>query len=175
MYKRQANNLASLLIKQNRADTTLLKPFITQDAPSAILVNQTVAYLQKRDFKRANHFAELLPDNKDTEIVKALAAAMDGKYQEAYPIFEKQGGINQAILLLSMKQNSKAWEVLKKIEDTSPDTEYVKAIAANRLNNVNEAVIHLRNAITQKPSLKEIAQKDGDVLDLLDLLDLDKK
>jgi tetratricopeptide (TPR) repeat protein len=107
--------------------------------------------------------------------VKALAAAMDGKYQEAYPIFEKQGGINQAILLLSMKQNSKAWEVLKKIEDTSPDTEYVKAIAANRLNNVNEAVIHLRNAITQKPSLKEIAQKDGDVLDLLDLLDLDKK
>ena len=170
-----ANNLASLLIKQNRADTTLLKPFITQDAPSAILVNQTVAYLQKRDFKRANHFAELLPDNKDTEIVKALAAAMDGKYQEAYPIFEKQGGINQAILLLSMKQNSKAWEVLKKVEDTSPDTEYVKAIAANRLNNVNEAVIHLRNAITQKPSLKEIAQKDGDVLDLLDLLDLDKK
>ena len=163
------------LNKQNRADTTLLKPFITQDAPSAILVNQTVAYLQKRDFKRANHFAELLPDNKDTEIVKALAAAMDGKYQEAYPIFEKQGGINQAILLLSMKQNSKAWEVLKKIEDTSPDTEYVKAIAANRLNNVNEAVIHLRNAITQKPSLKEIAQKDGDVLDLLDLLDLDKK
>lgn len=109
-----ANNLASLLIKQNRADTTLLKPFITQDAPSAILVNQTVAYLQKRDFKRANHFAELLPDNKDTEIVKALAAAMDGKYQEAYPIFEKQGGINQAILLLSMKQNSKAWEVLKR-------------------------------------------------------------
>ena len=81
--------------------------------------------------------------------MKALAAAMDGKYQEAYPIFEKQGGINQAILLLSMKQNSKAWEVLKKIEDTSPDTEYVKAIAANRLNNVNEAVIHLRNAITQ--------------------------
>ena len=103
------------------------------------------------------------------------SAAMDGKYQEAYPIFEKQGGINQAILLLSMKQNSKAWEVLKKVEDTSPDTEYVKAIAANRLNNVNEAVIHLRNAITQKPSLKEIAQKDGDVLDLLDLLDLDKK
>lgn len=47
-----ANNLASLLIKQNRADTTLLKPFITQDAPSAILVNQTVAYLQKRDFKK---------------------------------------------------------------------------------------------------------------------------
>lgn len=87
-----ANNLASLLIKQNRADTTLLKPFITQDAPSAILVNQTVAYLQKRDFKKANHFAELLPDNKETEMVKALAAAMDGKYQEAYPTFEKQGG-----------------------------------------------------------------------------------
>jgi hypothetical protein len=87
-----ANNLASLLIKQNRADTTLLKPFITQDAPSAILVNQTVSYLQKRDFKKANHFAGLLPDNKETEMVKALAAAMDGKYQEAYPTFEKQGG-----------------------------------------------------------------------------------
>lgn len=170
-----ANNLASLLIKQNRADTTLLKPFITQDAPSAILVNQTVAYLQKRDFKKANHFAELLPDNKETEMVKALAAAMDGKYQEAYPTFEKQGGINQVILLLSMKQNQKAWEILKSIEDTSPETEYVRAIAANRLDNIGEAVTHLRNAIAQKPSLKEIALKDGDVLDLLDLLDIDKK
>jgi Flp pilus assembly protein TadD len=170
-----ANNLASLLIKQNRADTTLLKPFITQDAPSAILVNQTVAYLQKRDFKKANHFAELLPDNKETEMVKALAAAMDGKYQEAYPTFEKQGGINQVILLLSMKQNQKAWEILKSIEDTSPESEYVRAIAANRLDNIGEAVTHLRNAIAQKPSLKEIALKDGDVLDLLDLLDIDKK
>lgn len=170
-----ANNLASLLIKQNRADTTLLKPFITQDAPSAILVNQTVSYLQKRDFKKANHFAGLLPDNKETEMVKALAAAMDGKYQEAYPTFEKQGGINQVILLLSMKQNQKAWEILKNIEDTSPETEYVRAIAANRLDNIGEAVTHLRNAIAQKPSLKEIALKDGDVLDLLDLLDIDKK
>jgi Flp pilus assembly protein TadD len=170
-----ANNLASLLIKQNRADTTLLKPFITQDAPSAILVNQTVAYLQKRDFKKANHFAELLPDNKETEMVKALAAAMDGKYQEAYPTFEKQGGINQVILLLSMKQNQKAWEILKSIEDTSPESEYVRAIAVNRLDNIGEAVTHLRNAIAQKPSLKEIALKDGDVLDLLDLLDIDKK
>ena len=115
-----ANNLASLLIKQNRADTTLLNLLSHKMLPQPDL-STTVAYLQKRDFKRANHFAELLPDNKDTEIVKALAAAMDGKYQEAYPIFEKQGGINQAILLLSMKQNSKAWEVLKKIEDTSPD------------------------------------------------------
>lgn len=170
-----ANNLASLLIKQNRADTTLLKPFITQDAPSAILVNQTVSYLQKRDFKKANHFAGLLPDNKETEMVKALAAAMDGKYQEAYPTFEKQGGINQVILLLSMKQNQKAWEILKSIEDTSPESEYVRAIAANRLDNIGEAVTHLRNAIAQKPSLKEIALKDGDVLDLLDLLDIDKK
>jgi len=62
----------------------------------------------------------------------------DKRFQESG--IGKQGGINQAILLLSMKQNSKAWEVLKKVEDTSPDTEYVKAIAANRLNNVNEAV-----------------------------------
>ncbi len=170
-----ANNLASLLIKQNRADTTLLKPFITQDAPSAILVNQTVAYLQKRDFKKANHFAELLLIIKRPKWLKALAAAMDGKYQEAYPTFEKQGGINQVILLLSMKQNQKAWEILKSIEDTSPETEYVRAIAANRLDNIGEAVTHLRNAIAQKPSLKEIALKDGDVLDLLDLLDIDKK
>lgn len=91
------------------------------------------------------------------------------------PLSRNKGGINQVILLLSMKQNQKAWEILKNIEDTSPETEYVRAIAANRLDNIGEAVTHLRNAIAQKPSLKEIALKDGDVLDLLDLLDIDKK
>lgn len=163
-----ANNLSVLLIRQNRADTTLLKPFLTEDAPEEIWLNHTVALLQARDLENADLLASQLPDNENSRTVKALSAAMNGRYEEAYEVLAPLGGVNQAVLLLSMKRNSEAWEVLEKMENTSAEVEYLKAIAANRLDNVHDAYICLKRAFEMKPELKEIARKDGDVLDLLE-------
>ena len=163
-----ANNLSALLIRLNRADTTLLKPFLTKDAPEEIWINQTVAILQNRDFEKADRFASQLPDNENSRLVKALAAAMNGQYEKAYQVIGPLGGMNQAVLLLCLKRNSEAWEVLKKIENPVAEIEYLKAIAANRLNNVQDAYIHFKKAIDMRPELKEIARRDGDVLDLLE-------
>lgn len=163
-----ANNLSALLIRLNRADTTLLKPFLVKDAPEEIWINHAVALLQSRDFEKADQFASQLPDNESSRMVKALAAAMNGQYENAYQVIGKLGGINQVVLLLCLKRNREAWEVLKKIENSVAEVEYLKAIAANRLDNVQDAYIHLRKAIEMKPELREIARKDGDVLDLLE-------
>lgn len=164
-----ANNLATLLIRQNRADTTLLQPFLTEDAPEEIWLNQTVALLQSRSFEKADQLAAQLPENENSRLVKALAAAMNGKYKDAYPAIAKQGGINQVVLLLCMKQNREAWDLLTQLDDHSAEADYLRAIAANRLDNVMDASDCLQRAIKQKPSLKEIAQKDADVLDLLQI------
>lgn len=163
-----ANNLSALLIRLNRADTTLLKPFLVKDAPEEIWINHTVALLQNRDFDKAAQLASQLPDNENSRMVKALAAAMNGQYEKAYQVIGQLGGINQAVLLLCLKRNSEAWEVLKKIVDPIAEIEYLKAIAANRLDNVQDAYIHLKKAIDMKPELKDIARRDGDVLDLLE-------
>lgn len=164
-----ANELAILKINQNKADTSLLMPFITEDAPLPLLVNQTVSFLQMREFEKASQAALLLPNVPQCAFVKAIAAALNGKYEEAYPVIAAQGGINKAVLLLCMKQNKEAWDTLKDLTDQSAHAEYLRAIAANRLSMMNEALIHFNNALKLDPSLEEIAKKDGDVMDLLEM------
>ena len=44
-----ANNLSALLNREHRADTTLLVPFLTEEAPLEVKINQVVALLQTRD------------------------------------------------------------------------------------------------------------------------------
>lgn len=165
-----ANNLAVLKISQGNADTTVLKPFLTEDAPVAVWVNQAVAYLQKREFDKADRIASYLPDKEECRMTKALAAALSGKYEEAYPAIAAQGGSNKVVLLLCMKRNKEAYEALKEIPDQSARTEYLGAIAANRLNFITEALAHLQKAFELDPSLREVASKDGDVLDLLEMM-----
>lgn len=164
-----ANNLAVLKIGQNQADTTILQPFLTTDTPLPVWVNQAVAYLQLREFSKADQIASHLPDKDECRMTKALAAALSGKYEEAYPVIAEKGGINKAVLLLSMKRNKEAYDVLKEVADKTATAAYLKAIAANRLNLINEALLHLDSAFTLDPSLKEVAAKDGDVIDLVDI------
>ena len=164
-----ANNLAVLKIEQNQSDTTILQPFLTEDAPLAVWVNQAVSYLQLREFDKADRIAYYLPNKEECLMTKALAAALNGKYEEAYPVIAERGGINKAVLLLCMKRNKEAYEALHEITDSSARAEYVRAIAANRLNFVSEALEHLHTAFLLDSSLEEIAVKDGDVLDLLEI------
>lgn len=168
-----ANNLAVLLNEQHRPDTTLLLPFLKEDAPVEITVNQVVALLQTRDFDRANQLAESLPLNDKTRIVKAIVDAMNGRYEEAYEVFKDYASINRAVLLLCMRRNDEAWEALKNLKDDSAEAEYVRAIAANRRNDVNMAAYHMKRALAKKPELEDIMKVDGDVLDLKELIDMD--
>lgn len=165
-----ANNLAALLNRNHRADTTVLAPFLTEDCPLEVKINQTVALLQARDFDRANNLADLLPLTEKTEMLKAINDAMNGDYAKAYQVIGRTDCFNKAVLLLCMYENQEAWECLSRLEDKSAEVEYVRAIAANRLNNVTEAMIHLQQAVALKPELEKTAEIDGDVLDLMDFI-----
>ena len=95
---------------------------------------------------------------------------MNGRYAEAYTYFGETNSINKAILLLCLRKNEEAREFLKQCPDHSAEAEYVRAIAANRLNDTNSAIIHLQKALSLKPELRKILEIDGDVLDLMDLI-----
>ena len=47
---------------------------------------------------------------------------------------------------------------------------YVKAICANRLEDLNWAIEALNQAITLNPKLIDIARLDSDVMDVLDII-----
>ncbi|EJX09905.1 hypothetical protein EVA_01986 [gut metagenome] len=70
-------------------------------------------------------------------------------------------------MLLAMKRNEEAWQQLQHMPIKTAKEYYVKAIAANRLENINEAMIYINKALELDPTLIEIARVDGDIIDLL--------
>lgn len=170
MYPRfmlAANNLAALYIKQGRSDENILKPFINENAPEEVLHNQIIAYLDKWKYDSADSVAMLMKDSQTSEYIKSVTSALNGNYEEAMRTFGSQGGINEVVLLLAMKRDEEAWEKAQEIPDESARVMYVKAIIANRLDNVVDAINYLEMALDMDPSLREIAEIDADVKDLL--------
>ena len=70
-------------------------------------------------------------------------------------------------MLLAMKKNEEAWQKISSMNITTAREYYVKAIAANRLEKVGDAIMCIEKALELDPSLLEVARVDGDIIDLL--------
>lgn len=133
-----ANNLSALYINQGRPDDSILESFISKDAPEEVLTNQAVALLSNWKYEKADSVVSLIPDGVSSEYLKSVTRALNGNYEEALATFGQEGGINEVVLLLALKRNDEAWEKAQNLPETAR-SEYVKAIAANRLDKVMDA------------------------------------
>ena len=161
-----ANNLSALYINQGRPDDSILESFISKDAPEEVLTNQAVALLSNWKYEKADSVVSLIPDGVSSEYLKSVTRALNGNYEEALATFGQEGGINEVVLLLALKRNDEAWEKAQNLPETAR-SEYVKAIAANRLDKVMYAINHIEKAFELDPSLRDVAKVDADVMDLL--------
>ena len=161
-----ANNLSALYINQGRPDDSILESFISKDAPEEVLTNQAVALLSNWKYEKADSDVSLIPDGVSSEYLKSVTRALNGNYEEALATFGQEGGINEVVLLLALKRNDEAWEKAQNLPETAR-SEYVKAIAANRLDKVMDAINHIEKAFELDPSLRDVAKVDADVMDLL--------
>ena len=161
-----ANNLSALYINQGRPDDSILESFISKDAPEEVLTNQAVALLSNWKYEKADSVVSLIPDGVSSEYLKSVTRALNGNYEEALATFGQEGGINEVVLLLALNRNDEAWEKAQNLPETAR-SEYVKAIAANRLDKVMDAINHIEKAFELDPSLRDVAKVDADVMDLL--------
>ena len=161
-----ANNLSALYINQGRPDDSILESFISKDAPEEVLTNQAVALLSNWKYEKADSVVSLIPDGVSSEYLKSVTRALNGNYEEALATFGQEGGINEVVLLLALKRNDEAWEKAQNLPETAR-SEYVKAIAANRLDKVMDAINLIEKAFELDPSLRDVAKVDADVMDLL--------
>ena len=79
------------------------------------------------------------------------------------------------LILLCMGRNKEAdakISVLLEDQNNWKDASiwYVKAICANRLEDLNWAIEALSQAVMLKPELEEIARLDSDVMDVMDII-----
>jgi tetratricopeptide (TPR) repeat protein len=170
-----ANREAVRLHNADSINLEVLAPSVRLHAPLEINFNQSLMALKARDVDLADSLMRFMPTNSKTSYLKAIVNSLNGDYEAAYPYLASMGGLNEVLILLCMGRNKDAdAKITAILEDQSnwknADVWYVKAICANRLEDLNWAIEALQQAITIDPKLIEIARLDSDVMDVLDII-----
>lgn len=162
-----ATDLAAMLIEQGKPDAELLVPYLgMKEIPDETRLNQVIAWLSVGKFVQADSLAAELPDTGAYHKAKVYSAALNGRYEEVIQEISSESPFNEVLMLLAIKANDQAWEKAKLLGNSAREN-YIKAVAANRVDEVVLALSYLESAFKKDPSLRDIASIDGDVLDLL--------
>lgn len=162
-----ANELAYSRIEQGHPDSRILEPYISHSSPAELLTNQVIALLEEGKYSKADSVLSLLPDTQSYPELRAITSALAGYHNDSFDAVAATSPLNKAVMLLAMKRNEEAWQQLQQMSIHTAREYYIKAIAANRLDNVSEAMIYINKALELDPTLIEIARIDGDIIDLL--------
>lgn len=170
-----ATDLAESMLKRGANPTSVLEPFFADKKdwgklPQATRYNMGVACLMDKQYGMADTLLYELPDTPEYHKAKVYSSALNGYYADVLEEVSQDSPLNEVVLLLAMKNNELAWRRAQKLGDSANEN-YVKAIAANRLDDYSTALIHLKRAFELDPTLLEVAKVDGDVLDLLEYED----
>lgn len=170
-----ANREAVRLHSVDSVNLKLLEPSINRYAPMEVIFNQTLMALKDHNVDLADSLMRYMPTTPENSYLKAIVNTLNGQYNEAYPFIASMGGLNEVLILLCMGRNKDAdAKISVLLEDQSnwsnPSIWYVKAICANRLEDLNWAIEALSQAIMLKPELEEIARLDSDVMDVMDII-----
>lgn len=168
-----ATDLAAIRINRGQPDVNLLENLLStarHKVPDESRLNHGIALMSAGQYTKADSLLSLTPDTETYHKAKIYSAALNGRFHDVIEEISADSPFNEVLLLLTIKANDQAWEKARKLGTTAKE-EYVKAIAANRLDLYMPAVTHLTNAFRLDPGLREIARVDGDVTDLLNDID----
>ena len=170
-----ANREAVRLHQIDSINLDVLAPSVHLYAPLEVNYNQTLMALKAGEIELADSLMRFMPTDSKTSYLKSIVNTLNGDYEAAYPFIASMGGLNEVLILLCMGRNKDADEKMTVLlEDQNnwknADIWYVKAICANRLEDLNWAIEALNQAIMLDPKLIEIARLDSDVMDVLDII-----
>ena len=171
-----ANREAIRIINEGGSDLELLSPCAGDDAPFEVNYNQVLMALNAGEPEKADSLMQYIPNDNRSSYLRAVVNTFRGRFDAAYPYVASKGGLNEVLILLCMEKDKEADAKMTKIledHDTwkDPRVWYVKAICANRLDDLNWAIEAMRQAITLDPKLIDIARLDSDVMDIIDILE----
>ena len=170
-----ANREAVRLHRQDSIDMKVLQPSVSPYAPMEIMYNQSLMALKSGDVELADSLMGYFHTTPETSYLKAIVNTLNGDYDDAYPYIASMGGLNEVLILLCRGRNKEAdAKMTVLLEDQSnwdrPEIWYVKAICANRLEDLNWAIEAMTQAVALDPKLEEIARLDSDVMDIIDII-----
>ena len=170
-----AHDLEVLLLRQNRPDTMLLRPYIGKGKWDEINLAHTVALLETGHYQSAMDNMANVPENPKTKFLHAVCEvhATRGNQSPAFNTVARSTLQNRVAILLRLKQDEAAYKSALEMPDSLAATHYLRAICINRLgiakidDAIDKAKKELAIAIEMDPELKAIAEGDADVNKLL--------
>lgn len=169
-----ANDLAAMLINRGEPDSELLESYLDMNRrklPHEVRYNEVAAYLTEHRYREADSLARLLPyDDGLYDRAKTHVAIFNGQFDVDMSDIAKESPINEVVVLLCVNADRQAWNKAQLLGD-SAEEEYIKALAANRVDEYEKAMHHFKKALQLKPELRETARVDGDMIELLEDLE----
>lgn len=159
---RAFNNLGKLAYEAgdlNKAEGLFKQALSKQDAPE-VNNNLALVALAKGDKAAAEQYlGKASGANELSETMGNLYVAQ-GQYDRAVNAFGDAKTNSAALAQILAKDYNKARTTLDAVQRPDAYTSYLKAIVGARTNNLNMVTTHLREAISQQPSLKQKAAAD---------------
>ena len=155
-----ANNLAVLYMRGGDEDKAREILSSLEEYSEETLNTLAASYVYSGDYERA---IELL---QDVELPEArynlgLLKARQRRLQEAYELLLPLGDVNSAVCALSINRNAEAWNIMDSCDDMRPVAEYVRSMAAARLDEASAFFMHIEKACVDS-KLRERAQTEPD-------------
>ncbi len=169
-----ANRKAVNLLREDKCDLKLLEPLLGDDAPMPIIYNQALMAIKCDSLFIADSLTSLIAHRPEAAYLASVAKVLHSDYEGAYPYFEGAGTLNEAVLLLTLDRDGEAFKVMESIiergERLRAKDYYIYATAANRIGRVEIALEALQQAIDINPEYEKIVQRDGDLLEIYEIL-----
>lgn len=144
---------------------------ITGASEYEVIWNQILAAIRDNKIDDAAQLYQTLGRYVDKDgTMGVIISAIQGDYKNAYEMAQPMGGLNEVLMVIALKQYNYAYKKLLKM-GTSPVVLYLRAITANQLDNISDAMTSMKAAIEADPRLREIARVDAMAIDLLNLIE----
>lgn len=140
-----ANNLAVLYLRTGKEDEARKVLADAGEYSPEMLNTLAASYVDAGDYEKAIEILQNV-DKPEAKYNLGLLKARQHKMSEAYELLRPFADVNSAICALSVNRNDDANAIMERVADSSPLSEYVRAMIAVRQGNENGFLNHIANA-----------------------------
>ena len=141
-----ANNLAILYLNEDRTDDAHRVLENRKESTPEMLNTLAASYVFVENYERA---IELLQNVglSEARYNLGLLNAKQRKLKEAYTLLRPYADVNSAITALSVNKNEEAKMIMDQVKESTPLSEYVRAMIAARCGDTAKFYKHLADAV----------------------------
>lgn len=145
-----ANNLAVLLLRQDRPDEAEAVLRSLDEYSPEVLNTRAAIYVYRNQYEKAVELLDTRVDLPEARYNLGLLKAARRQLDEAYRLLHTYNDVNAAVVALSVGRSDEARRMLEQSNDTTPRACYVRALADARLQHADSLMDHLARAVVEE-------------------------